>query len=84
MKERPRGAVARATAVAEGFAAAARRRAQDRESRIVLGDQEGMTFLLKPSARGYDAVLEAAQRMAELVEPRPAEGGGRRGARAQR
>lgn len=82
MKERPRGAVARATAVAEGFAAAARRRAQDREPRIVLGDEEGMTFLLKPSARGYDAVLEAAERMAELAAPRPAEG--RRGARAQK
>jgi len=82
VKERPKGPVARATAVAEGFAAAARRRAQDRESRIVLGDEEGMTFLLKPSARGYDAVLEAAERMAELAEPRPAEG--RRGARAQK
>ncbi len=82
MKERPRGAVARATAVAEGFAAAARRRAQDREPKIVLGDEEGMTFLLKPSARGYDAVLEAAESMAELAAPRPAEG--RRGARAQK
>ena len=77
MKERPRGAVARATAVAEGFAAAARRRAQDREPRIVLGDEQGLTFLLKPSARGYDAVLESAERMAELAAPRPAEGGRR-------
>ena len=84
MKERPRGAVARATAVAEGFAVAARRRAQDREARIVLGDEEGMTFLLKPSARGYDAVLEAAERMAELTVPTPIEGAGRRGTRAQR
>ena len=77
MKDRPRGAVARATAVAEGFAAAARRRAQDREPRIVLGDERGMTFLLKPSARGYDAVLDAAERLATLAEPRPAEGGRR-------
>jgi hypothetical protein len=82
MRERPRGAMARATAVAEGFAVAARRRAQDREPRIVLGDEEGMTFLLKPSARGYDAVLEAAERMAEVATPAPAEG--RRGARAQK
>ena len=44
--------MARATAVAEGFAAAARRRAQDRGPRIVLGDEAGLTFLLKPSARG--------------------------------
>jgi len=49
--------VARATAVAEGFATAARRRAQDRESRVVLYDEEGLSFLLKPSARGYDEVL---------------------------
>jgi hypothetical protein len=77
VKERPKGAVARATAVAEGFAAAARRRAQDREPRIVLGDESGLTFLLKPSARGYDAVLEAAERMADLAAPRPAEGGRR-------
>jgi len=41
-----------------------------------------MTFLLKPSARGYDAVLEAAERMADLAVPTPAEGTGRRGARA--
>ena len=70
--------------MAEGFAVAARRRAQDREPRIVLGDEEGMTFVLKPSARGYDAVLEAARRMAEVAEPRPAEGGGRRGVKAQK
>lgn len=69
MRERPRGAVARATAVAEGFATAARRRAQDREPRIVLGDEAGRTFLLKPSARGYDAVLEAAAKMTELTHP---------------
>jgi hypothetical protein len=75
VRERPRGAVARATAVAETFAAAARRRAQDREPRIVLGDEEGLTFLLKPSARGYDAVLESASRMVELAAPRPTEGG---------
>ena len=74
MRERPRGAVARATAVAEGFATAARRRAQEREPRIVLGDEEGLTFLLKPSARGYDAVLEAAERMMGLTEPQPVEG----------
>lgn len=69
--------------MAEGFAVAARRRAQDREARIVLGDEAGMTFLLKPSARGYDAVLEAAERMADLAVPTPAEGTGRRGARAR-
>ena len=68
--------------MAEGFAVAARRRAQDREARIVLGDEAGMTFVLKPSARGYDAVLEAAERMADLAVPTPAEGTGRRGARA--
>lgn len=83
MKERPRGAVARATAVAEGFAVAARRRAQDREPRIVVGDEVGMTFLLKPSARGYDGVLEAAERMAELAESPPAEGGGHQRARVR-
>lgn len=83
MKERPRGAVARATAVAEGFAAAARRRAQDREPRVVLYDEEGLSFLLKPSARGYDDVIEAAEQIAAIGEPAPPPGG-RRGARAPR
>jgi hypothetical protein len=69
--------------VAENFAAAARRRAQDREPRVVLYDEEGLSFLLKPSARGYDDVIEHAERMAELVVPPPPAPAGRRGPRAE-
>jgi len=84
VKERPRGAVARATAVAEGFATAARRRAQDRESRVVLYDEEGLSFLLKPSARGYDEVLELAGQMVELAMPSRDQAPARRSGRDRR
>ena len=77
MKER-RGAIARATGLAEGVAAAVRRRQREREPRVLLYDSAGHARLLQPEARGYTRVLEAAERMVAVVEeaerPSPTEG----------
>ena len=71
MRERPRGAFGRATALAEGVAAAARRMQREREPRVVLYDDAGNPRLVQPEARGYDAVLDAVERMVELVGEEP-------------
>lgn len=63
MKERPKGAVARATAVAEGVAGAVRRRQRDREPRVVLYIAPGEPRLLAPGAKGHDALLDVAEQM---------------------
>ena len=73
MRERPRGPFGRATALAEGVAAAARRMQREREPRVVLYDEAGSPRLVHPEARGYDAVLDAAERMVELVGAEPEE-----------
>ena len=63
MKERPKGAVARATAVAEGVAGAVRRRQRDREPRVVLYIAPGEPRLLAPGAKGHDDLLDVAEQM---------------------
>ncbi len=68
MKEQPKGPLGRATAVAEGVAAAVRRRQRDREPRVVPYRRGGDPFVLAPGAKGHDAVLEAAERMVSLVD----------------
>lgn len=49
--------------LAEGVAAAVRRRQREREPRIVLYDELGSSRLVAPSAPGYDGLLDAAERM---------------------
>ena len=71
MRERPRGAFGRATALAEGVAATARRMQREREPRLVLYDEAGNPRLVQPEARGYDGVLETAERMVELIGAEP-------------
>lgn len=68
MRERPKGAVARATAVAEGLAGAVRRRQRDREPRIVLYRTAGEPRLWPPGARGHDEILAVAERMTALAK----------------
>ena len=68
MKERPKGAVARATAVAEGVAGAVRRRQRDREPRVVLYIGPGEPRLLAPGAKGHDALLDVAEGMVALTK----------------
>ena len=66
MRDR-RGALGRATGLAEGVAAAVRRRQRERGPRVLLYDDAGHARLLQPSARGYDRVLDACEQMVELV-----------------
>lgn len=53
--------------VAEGVAAAVRRRQRDREPRVVLYDEAGGPQVVAPSAPGYDALIEIADAMLELA-----------------
>ena len=73
MRERPRGPIGRATALAEGVAATARRMQREREPRVALYDAAGNPRLVQPEMRGYDAVLDAAERMVDLVGAEPEE-----------
>ena len=66
MKER-RGAIGRATGIAEGVAATVRRIARDREPRVIVYNAEGYARLLQPESRGHDRVLEVGDQMVELV-----------------
>jgi len=68
VKEQPRGPFGRATAVAEGVAAAVRRRQRDREPRVIMHLGPGRPHLLAPGAKGHDSVLDRAERMVALVE----------------
>jgi hypothetical protein len=67
LKER-RGAIGRATGLAEGMAATMRRIARDREPRVIVYDAAGIARLLQPEARGHDRVLEVSRQMVELVD----------------
>ena len=68
MRERPKGAVARATAVAEGFAGAMRRRQREREPRVLLYKAPGDPWLLPPGAKGQDDLIELAGRLVALAK----------------
>lgn len=68
MRERPKGAVARATAVAEGVAGAMRRRQREREPRVLLYRGPGDPRLLPPGAKGQDDLIEIAERLVALAK----------------
>jgi hypothetical protein len=73
VKERRRGPIGRATGLAEGVAAAMRRGRREREPRVLVYDETGFARLVQAEARGLSEVLDAAERMLDLVEP-PARG----------
>lgn len=83
MREPAKGAIGRATAVAEGVAAGVRRRQREREPRVLLYARPGEPRILAPGAKGQDRILDLAEKMVALVDE--AEGGSRRDrARARR
>ncbi|MGI8946013.1 MAG: hypothetical protein ACR2GL_07240 [Thermoleophilaceae bacterium] len=83
MGEPAKGAIGRATAVAEDVAAGVRRRQREREPRVVLYARPGEPRILAPGAKGQDRIIELAERMTALVDE--ADGGSRRDrARARR
>ncbi|MBA3839353.1 MAG: hypothetical protein H0X55_03490 [Thermoleophilaceae bacterium] len=65
MKER-RGTMARLAGLAEGVAAASRRRGRERAPRVLLYDAEGEPRRLLPDAATFEDVVSAAERMLEL------------------
>jgi hypothetical protein len=74
MRERRKGPIGRAADLAEGFAATMRRMQREREPRLLVYDETGYARLVQPNGRGYDALLETAERMVALVEDAEAEG----------
>jgi hypothetical protein len=68
VRERPRGAVARATAAAEGLAGAVRRRQREREPRVLLYSRPGEPRVLAPGAKGHDELIDLAERMVALAK----------------
>jgi len=68
VRERPKGAVARATAVAEGVAGAMRRRQREREPRVVLYRAPGDPRILPPGAKGQDDLIDVAERLVALAK----------------
>jgi hypothetical protein len=68
VKER-KGPIGRATGLAEGVAATVRRMQRDREDRVLVYDEDGMSWLVNPDSRGYDRVIELCERMVEAIGP---------------
>ena len=68
MKER-RGTVARLAGLAEGVAAASRRRQRERSPRVILYDAEGHSRLLDPGTTAFEPIVTAAERMVEAAAP---------------
>lgn len=81
MKEQPKGPFGRATAVAEGVAAAVRRRQREREPRVMLYRGPGDPHVLAPGGKGHDEILDLAERMIDLVDEAEAPVRGRRAVR---
>jgi hypothetical protein len=67
VKER-RGTVRRLTGLAEGVAAAARRRQRDRSPRALVYDEAGHPSVLPSDSPDFDAVVAAAQRLIEVAD----------------
>ena len=57
----------RLTGLAEGVAAAARRRQRDRAPRVVLFDAAGHPRVLAPGSPGFEEVVATAERMLALA-----------------
>jgi hypothetical protein len=68
VKEPAKGAIGRATAVAEGVAAGVRRRQREREPRVLLYARPGQPRILAPGAKGQDRILELAEEMVALAD----------------
>jgi hypothetical protein len=67
VKEKRKGPIGRATGIAEGVAAAVRRAQRDRAPRVLLYDAAGISRTLQPETAGYDLVLDACERLVQLV-----------------
>ena len=73
MKEKRKGPIGRAAGLAEGVAATVRRLQREREPRVLVYDETGYARLVQPNGRGYERLLETAEKMVALVSEAEAE-----------
>ncbi len=73
MKEKRKGPIGRAAGLAEGVAATVRRLQREREPRVLVYDETGYARLVQPNGRGYERLLETAEKMVALVGEAEAE-----------
>jgi hypothetical protein len=78
VRERRKGPIGRAAGIAEGVAATVRRMQREREPRVLVYDETGYARLVQPNGRGYERLLQTAERMVELVDESDAESKPRR------
>ena len=83
MKEKRKGPIGRAAGLAEGVAATMRRMQREREPRVLVYDETGYARLVQPDGRGYERLLETAERMVALVDAAEADAKPRRSRRAE-
>jgi hypothetical protein len=81
VKDRRKGPIGRAADIAEGVAATVRRMQREREPRVLVYDETGYARLVQPDGRGYERLLEIAERMVALVSEVEAEAKPRLGRR---
>lgn len=58
----------RSSGMAEGVAAAVRRRQRERGPRVLIYDRNGRSRSIAPSAPGYDELINVANEMIEAVD----------------
>ena len=80
MKEKRKGPIGRAAELAEGVAATVRRLQREREPRVLVYDETGYARLVQPNGRGYERLLETAEKMVAVVGQAEAEAKPRLGA----
>jgi hypothetical protein len=68
VRERRKGPIGRAADLAQGFSATMRRMQREREPRLLVYDETGYARLVQPNGRGYESLLETAERMVALVD----------------
>jgi hypothetical protein len=73
VKEKRKGPIGRAAGLAEGVAATVRRLQREREPRVLVYDETGYARLVQPNGRGYERLLETAEKMVALVGQAEAE-----------
>jgi hypothetical protein len=68
VRERRKGPIRRAAGLAEGVAATMRRMQREREPRVLVYDESGYARLVQPDGRGYQRLLDIAERTVQLVD----------------
>lgn len=64
-----RGAIGRATEIAESVVAGVKRRQAARAPKVLLYDEDGRPRTLAPGSESADALVETARKMVDVVGP---------------